>query len=84
MSTSTLAYTQAIRPEDPDAEYLTIQEFAYVMNCSPRTLRRRVKAGMPHTRQKGTRRIQFSRKDRELWRRFSEAGERRRAIRIAA
>jgi len=35
-------YHLPIRPEDPDAEYLTIQETAYVFRCSVRTIQRRL------------------------------------------
>jgi hypothetical protein len=36
-------YHLPVKPEDPDAEYLTIQETAYVFRCSVRTIQRRLK-----------------------------------------
>lgn len=51
-------------PVDPDAEYLTIQETAFVFRCSVRTIRRYVNVdGAPHSRL--GRRIVFSRADRQ-------------------
>lgn len=37
-------YHQPSRPEDPDAEYLTVQETAWIMKCSVNTIRRRLRA----------------------------------------
>lgn len=37
-------YHRPARPEDPDAEYLTVQETAWVMRCSVTTIRRRLNA----------------------------------------
>ena len=56
-------YGKPIKPEDPDTEYLTIQETAYVMKCSVRWLRDGVNLrGFPHSIQ--GRRIVFNRADR--------------------
>lgn len=33
-------YTLPAKPEDPNAEYLTVQETAHVFNCSVKTIRR--------------------------------------------
>lgn len=82
--TPTRAWLQAVKPEDPDAEYLTLQEFAYVLRVSPKTLRRRVKAGARHTRPEGTRRILFSRKDRDYYHESSQVGQRHRVPRQRA
>jgi len=82
--TPTRAWKQAVRPEDPDAEYLTLQEFAYVLRISPKTLRLRVKAGARYTRPEGTRRILFSRKDREHYRQAAQAGLQHRVPRQRA
>lgn len=76
--TSALAWKRAVKPEDPDAEYLTLQEFAYVLRISPQTLRRRIADGARHTRPEGTRRILFSRKDREHYQRIAQAGRQTR------
>ncbi|GHB56065.1 hypothetical protein GCM10010331_49950 [Streptomyces xanthochromogenes] len=64
------SYNQPVRPEDPDAEYLTLQEFAWVMKCSVKTLRRRINEdGYPHSRSGGGRagRIVISREDRRYY-----------------
>lgn len=34
-------YQLPVKPEDPDAEYLTIQETAHVFRCSVKTIERR-------------------------------------------
>ncbi|MGW9048352.1 DNA-binding protein [Streptomyces lydicus] len=56
-------YRQPARPEDPDAEYLTVQETAWIMRCSVNTIRRRLLA----LKRGGTlgRRILVSRADRQ-------------------
>ncbi|MFK0182497.1 hypothetical protein ACIQVR_41845 [Streptomyces xanthochromogenes] len=38
-----LRYGLPIEPADPDAEFLTVQETAFVLNCSVDTVRRRIK-----------------------------------------
>lgn len=58
------AYTQPQKPEDPNAEYLTVQETAWVFRCSVRTIRRYINNdGAPHSRI-GIR-IMLSRDDRK-------------------
>lgn len=56
-------YTQPQKPEDPNAEFLTIQETAYVLRCSVRTIRRHIADGSPHSRV--GRGIVMSRADRQ-------------------
>lgn len=41
MTTRREKYHVPVRPEDPDAEYLTLQETAYVFRCSVKTIERR-------------------------------------------
>ncbi|NUP46154.1 MAG: DNA-binding protein [Catenulispora sp.] len=41
MTTQYEKYQRPVKPEDPDAEYLTIQETAYVFRCSVKTIERR-------------------------------------------
>lgn len=56
-------YGKPIKPEDLDADYMTIQETAYVLKCSVRWLRDGVKDGkFPHSTP--GRRIVFNRADR--------------------
>jgi hypothetical protein len=78
---TTRSYNEPVRPEDPDAEYLTLQEFAWVMKCSVKTLRRRINEdGYPHSRSGA--RIVVSREDRRYYyeaRRRMTAGPIRRS-----
>lgn len=41
MTTHREKYHLPVRPEDPDGEYLTLQETAYVFRCSVKTIERR-------------------------------------------
>lgn len=56
-------YHQPTKPDDPNAEYLTVQETAWVMKCSVNTIRRKLRA----LKRGGAlgRRILVSRADRE-------------------
>lgn len=36
-------YGRPVQPEDLDAEFMTVQETAYVLKCSVPTVRRRIK-----------------------------------------
>ncbi|MGW7001311.1 helix-turn-helix domain-containing protein [Streptomyces sp. NPDC054933] len=56
-------YGRPVEPADPDAEYMTVQETAYVMKCSVSHLRRGINAGrFPHSR--SGRRIVTNKADR--------------------
>jgi hypothetical protein len=70
-------YGIPIPPEDPDQEYMTVQETAYVMKCSVSWLRKFLKANR-HLHGYSGRRIVTDRQDRaaiyEAWR----AGDPRR------
>lgn len=59
---TTTIWDEPVRPEDPNAEYLTIQETAHVFRCSVKTLRRKRKE-LGLGARVGTR-IVFSREDR--------------------
>ena len=39
-----LKYETPVEPKDPNAEFMTVQETAYVLKCSVKTVRRRVDA----------------------------------------
>lgn len=43
MATKYERYQVPVQPADPDAEYLTVQETAFVFRCSVDTIRRRCK-----------------------------------------
>lgn len=56
-------YWTPVPPADPDADYMTVQETAYVMKCSVSHLRRGMAAGkFPHSRH--GRRLVTSKADR--------------------
>ncbi|MFG2826043.1 hypothetical protein ACGFWI_00945 [Streptomyces sp. NPDC048434] len=67
-------YHKPAKPADPNAEYLTVQETAYVMRCSVNTVRRRLRVlkrgGGPG------RRLSVSRDDRKAL--HADAAKRRR------
>ncbi|MGA5635010.1 hypothetical protein [Streptomyces lydicamycinicus] len=66
------------KPENPDAEYLTVQETAYVFHCSVNTIRRRLRA---LNRGHGPgRRILVSREDRKALHASARRGKPRRAV----
>lgn len=73
------AYALPVKPEDPDAEYLTIQETAWVFNCSVKTIRRRLNEGAPASRP--GRRIMLSRADRKALYESRRSGRRKAAKR---
>lgn len=41
MTTHREKYHLPVKPEDPEAEYLTLQETAYIFRCSVKTIERR-------------------------------------------
>lgn len=52
------------KPEDPNAPYFTIQEAAYQLKCSVKTVRRRINQdGYPHSRNGINGPIRISRED---------------------
>ena len=57
------AYGKPTKPEDPDAPYLNPAEAAWVMRCSVKTIYRRIKDGMPHSRAVDNGNILISRED---------------------
>lgn len=69
------------KPEDPDAEYLTVQETAYVMRCSVNTIRRRLRA-LNRGRGPG-RRLVISREDRKALRADARRGQKGKPARRA-
>ena len=70
-------YHQPAKPPDPDAEYLTVQETAYVFRCSVNTIRRKLRA---LNRGHGPgRRILVSRDDRKALHASARRGKPRRS-----
>lgn len=59
----TSPYDQPQQPADPDAEYLTVQETAWVLRCSVKHLRRGVRDGL-YTASRTGRRLVFDREAR--------------------
>lgn len=59
------AYTKPVKPEDPNAPYFKIQEAAYLLGVSVKTIRRRINEdGYPHSRSNGNSgTIRISRED---------------------
>lgn len=57
------AYTTPQKPADPNAPYFTIQEAAYLLRVSVNTVRRRIRAGAPHSQEVKGGVIRISRED---------------------
>lgn len=58
------AYTLPVKPEDPNAPYFSIQEVAYLLKVSVKTVRRRINEdGHPHSRSTEGGKILVSRED---------------------
>lgn len=71
----TPAYALPKEPQDPDAEFLTIQETAWVFNCSVKSIRRRLAEGAFSSRP--GRRIMLSRADRKALYELRRSGRRK-------
>lgn len=78
----TPAYALPKKPEDPNAEFLTIQETAYVFNCSVKSIRRRLAEGAFASRP--GRSIMLSRADRKALYEMRRSGRRKGAGRRPA
>lgn len=57
------AYTMPQKPKDPHASYFTIQEAAYLLRISVSTVRRRIRAGAPHSQEVAGGVVRISRED---------------------